>query len=269
MKLTPIGYAFLGIIFFSLWITQKIAKRRDSKLGCIGFGYLALVVFCISMFAVMITYVTLEFTVKKTDMLINSKSYTAQVIDFREEQSIDSEGYPTTSYYPILKFTTEDGQILTRTSNEADISHKRLIGETRTVYYYEKEDLFTTIGAMTFISIIGLGVLCLVFVTLFIGIVIYGIGFPMEKYFKICSNIGFRFLIPLLMIAFDALLIYGFFYGNTSQAWYVKPILILFIVGLSLGTLGYLKMITKEGTPTFKRVSATEWEGDWEDKEEE
>ena len=267
MQLTPAGYAFLGIILFSFWITRKIAKRRNTKLGCIGFGYIALVVFCISMFAATITYITFDFTAKKTDILINSKSYTAEVIDFQEKQSIDSEGISTTSYYPILKFTTEDGQVLTRTSTEVDMAHKHIIRETRTVYYHEKKDLLTTIGAMTFISIIGIGVLCLVFVTLFIGVVIYGVGLPMAKYFKFCSNIGFKFLIPLLMIAFDALLIYGFCYGNTSQAWYVKPILILFIIGLSLGTLGYLKMIIKKGTPTFKRVSATRWEGDWEDDE--
>ena len=250
MNLTPAGYAFLGIILFSLWITQKIAKRKNTKLGCIGFGYIALVVFCISMFAVFLTSIILDLTIKKTDMLINSKSYTAQVIDFQEEQHIDSEGYSTTSHYPILKFTTEDGKILIRTSNEADISHKRLIGETRTVYYYEKEDLFTTIGAMTFISIIGLGVMCLVFVTLFVGIVIYGVGLPMKKYLRICSNIGFRFLVPLLMIAFDALLIYAFFHGNTSQAWFVKPILVLFIIGLSFGIWGYLNMIIQKGMPT-------------------
>ena len=266
MKLTLFGYAFLGIILFSLWITRRIAKRRKTKLGCVGFGYIALVVFCVSMFSITLAYTTYGYMAKKTDILVNSKRYTAKVVDFREAQAVDSDGYTVTNYYPVLEFMTDDERTLTRTSDEPDISYKRSLGETRTIYYHEKKDLLTTIGAMTFITVIGLWTLYLGFLALFIGIIMYGFGRPMGEYAAICKNIGFKFLIPALMIAFDALLIYALFHGDTSQAWFVKPLLIIFIFGLSAGILGYIKMTIKKGIPTFRRVSDTQWEGDWEDE---
>jgi hypothetical protein len=230
-----------------------------------SFGYIFLIIYCISICTIGITWAISDYAFKKIDLLTHAKSYSAQVVDFDKKETEDSEG-TTTSYYPILRFTTETGETVTMPSDEAEMSHELNIGERRTVYYYAEKGKLTTIGAMTYVSIIGLLIMFLCLETVFVGILMYSFGCKMDKFYHFVRIAGMNFFAPFLMIAFDVLLIYAFFYGDTSGGWFIKPLLIVFILGVTFGIWGYITIIRQKGAPKFKQISPTQWVGDWEDE---
>lgn len=67
------------------------------------------------------------------------------------------------------------------------------------------------------------------------------------------------------MIGFNALLIYGIFYGNDVPVW-VTIMLMFFVFMLTLGVMGYLKMIFTKDTPKKKHSGSQKTIGSWERK---
>ena len=88
----------------------------------------------------------------------------------------------------------------------------------------------------------------------------------MEGYKTVVSKIGFVFFIPFLMIGFNALLMYGIFFGN-SVPGFVTALLVFFSLALTLATWGYFKTIIVKGEPTMRRVGHNRWVGDWEEND--
>lgn len=109
----------------------------------------------------------------------------------------------------------------------------------------------------------GIFVMWLVLFFAFIGIVIYIFGLKMDKFFKLIRNLGSYFLIPLLMIGFEALLIYAFIYGNEVPT-FATAILVFFIIVLGLSIWAYFKMtFFSKAKLKWKKTGAGSWSADW------
>lgn len=181
---------------FSVAAGWKFKTRKDA--GWVGFGYISLVVFVISIFAVMLTSVLFS----------------------------------------------EVASIVSSTLYEGGLDAVELSGEMVIMGF-------------------GIFIMWLVLFLAFIGIVLYVFGLEMDKFFKLIRNLGSYFFIPLLMIGFEALLIYALLYGNDIPT-FATVILVFFIIVLGLSIWAYFKMIFfSKGKLKWQRTGAGSWGADW------
>ncbi len=249
MSLTPAGYIFFAVVALSLGLGIAAGRRmgKNDRMGCVGFGFMMLLSLAVTGLFFGMTYAFYDYSSTKVDLLLHGKSYPAHVVDFEAREHQDDEGNWVTNYYPVVKFTTEEGETLTRTLPDADMEHEHRVGETRTVYYHAGKDGVTAFGGMTFVALGGMLILLTALGLGFVALVLYAFGARMERFTPAMGNVVLKGLIPFMMICFDALLIYGLLYGNTSQSWWVKPLLIFFILVLSLFIPGYFRLLSKKG----------------------
>ncbi len=259
-------YAILALIAFSIWMTTRINKRLERKSGCIGFGYVSLVIFCISGFTIGVTIMLFTYVGGSLNTLINGDKYAATITDYTSERKEDSDGDMQTYYTPIFSFTTNEGIEITKSSGYSSTGTPE-IGERIEVYYDIKNDKVFQPGAMAIIGTVGMLIMCIVLVFSFVGIIRFAFGYNMAGFWRICQRFGTMFFIPFIMIAFDALLIYALFYKK--QPFWVEMLLGFFILVLTLGCWGYIKSVIEKGQPKWKRTSETSWAADWEEDEDE
>ena len=116
---------------------------------------------------------------------------------------------------------------------------------------------------------IGIFIMWLVVSVAFIGILLYALGVKMDSFFKFVRNLGSYFFIPLLMIGFEALLIFALINGN-DVPMFATALLIFFILVLGLGIWGYLKMtFFSKAKIKWVRTGNGSWYGDWVTPEDE
>jgi len=246
-------------------MTTRINKRLERKSGCIGFGYVSLVTFCISGFAIGVTIMLFTYVGGSLNTLINGDKYAATITDYTSERKEDSDGDMQTYYTPIFSFTTNEGIEITKSSGYSSTGTPE-IGERIEVYYDIKNDKVFQPGAMAIIGTVGMLIMCIVLVFSFVGIIRFAFGYNMAGFWRICQRFGTMFFIPFIMIAFDALLIYALFYKK--QPFWVELLLGFFILALTFGCWGYIKSVIEKGPPKWKRTSETSWTADWEDENE-
>ena len=265
MKLDPV-YT-ISFLVVTLLMIHFFIKRLSGKKGCMTYGYIGLILFCINVFAIFSWVFMYSSTKDLYAIATSGQQYTATVISFTEEQHYDSEDNRYyTMYQPTVEFTTEAGNVIAK---ELDFSTSGLeVGDTYKVNYNEANDKVITLGFTLVMKLVGSFIFCFIFTLLLVGVIKFSSGHSMESYKAFASKIGFQFFIPFLMIGFNLLLIYGIFYGNEVPL-FVTGLLIFFSVMLALGTLGYLKMIFTKGEPKMKRVGVNKWAGDWESDEAE
>ncbi|WP_169630291.1 hypothetical protein [Flavobacterium sp. ASW18X] len=164
-------------------------------------------------------------------------------------------------YAPIVEFTTENGERIKRKLNhsESEIS----VGDTYTINYNEETDMVITMGFTLVITLVGSFIFVLIFSVLFYAQIHLVLGKDVGVLKELLSKVGFNFLIPFLMIAFDALLIYALFYGNRISLFGII-ILLFFILILTLAIVGYISNILNKGRPTLRRTGLGRWSGGWE-----
>ncbi|MDH6309135.1 hypothetical protein M2451_001706 [Dysgonomonas sp. PFB1-18] len=259
------SYTILTLIAFSIWMTTRINKRLERKSGCIGFGYVSLVIFCISGFAIAITLILFTYVGENLNTFINGDKYIATITNYTSTEKEDSEGDMRTYYTLIFSFTTNEGVEITKSSGNSSTGVPQ-IGEKIEVYYDVKNDKVFQPGAMVIIGTVGMLIMCVVLLFSFVGIIRFAFGYDMSGFWKICQKFGTIFFIPFIMIAFDALLIYALF--HKKQPFWVEILLGFFILMLTLGCWGYIKSIVEKGPPKWKRTSETSWSADWEDEDE-
>lgn len=246
----------LGVLY-TIWLTYRIIKRRSAekneKMGCMSIGYLYLIVLSISALAIGFSVMFSISVVNKIDTIRLGQKYEAIVVSFTsyEKQNSDDNGY-TTMYTPTVHFTANSGDVV---EYELDYSTSGLpiVGEKYTVYYDEVNERVTTFsfGGIVLIFVAFIAIAILVFV--FLGMVFYAMNWSMTRYKEIGVFVGLGIVVPLIMFLFDGALIWALFNGEEKPTW-VYFVLILFILGLSGGLLGYLKMIYSKGI-TRKRSS--------------
>lgn len=271
LEITPYGYGFIGLIVFSIWAAVRIQKRmrtkadKDRRPGCLVTGYISLVVFCIGLFSVGITAIFVSSTVKNFIAITNGEKCEAKVVSWTDEWKEDDEGNNDLYYTPVLEFATSDGTVVNRNTGFSS-TEEPYVGQSYTIYYNAGTGSLFVWSYHVVIMFFGMLFMGTILIFTFYGIIRYTLGYNMDVYWNVCKNVGMIFLIPSMMIAFDALLIFALVYK--SHPLWVTLLLCFFIFVLTLGIAGYLKMIIRKGSPKWKRTSATTWAADWDEEDE-
>lgn len=193
-----VGMILIGVL--ALAAGWKFKTQKDA--GWVGFGYIALVVYVISFFALVLTSVAVSEAIGFLGSLRNGG------------------GFPELSSEMII---------------------------------------------------MGVGIFIMWFVVsvAFVGILLYAIGIKMDGFFKLVRNLGSYFFIPLLMIGFEALLIFALINGN-DVPMFATVLLIFFILVLGLGIWAYMKMtFFSNAKIKWVRTGNGSWSGDWVTPEDE
>lgn len=255
----------LTVLLVSFLVAKKVGGRK--QLGCVGFGYISLVVFLIGMFAVMITFFLTSSVINGVQTYMEGEKYLATIVSHSSYESTDDDGDRTTMYTPTYEIKISEDEVY-KVEDNISSSSVPLVGSVTEIYYNKTTGKMLQFSAGTIIMAVGMFVMWLVLAFAFVGILLYLFNGNMSKYFKVVQVAGMGFFIPLVMIAFEALLIYALFYGNAAPGW-VSALLLFFILGLGLGIWGYLKMLFSKGLPKWKQTSAMSWSADWNDEDDE
>ncbi len=270
LSLSAYQYAVILGFLYCLWLTFRIGKRlkqsKGTSLGCIGFGYVFLVVGCITTFALTGLLVLGDTIYDKTRTFTKGDKYEAVYYDYTSYESYDSEsGRTSTMYTPIIRFTTAKGQLMEKTLNYSS-SSKPIIGNKVTVYFdADRSDIAIlsfgiiamTLGVIFFFSII---------IFLFIGVTMYAMGHSMKRYKQIAAYVGINMLVPLLMVLFDGLLIYVLFDGEEKPIW-VNLVVGFFALVMTLSIWAYIKSVVGKEIKWVKTGVGT-WRGEVVEKSE-
>lgn len=261
LGLTLYGWSGVLAVLFGLWLTYQIGRRRlragKGGLGCLGFGYVFLVVTILMVFAISLTVGVGGSLYKSTKLWMNGQRYQAKVISFSSYESYDSDaGTTTTMFTPTVEFMTSSGHSIQHTLSYSS-SSKPNIGDQVTVYYDEVSQKTMSLGFGALALFFGALMMMVIFVFAFWGVLLYAMNYDMAYYIKVVQYLGLTFLIPLLMILFDGLLVYALFYGN-EVPWFVSGIIVFFILMLTLGIWGYIKMI-RTNDMVWKKTGPGSW----------
>lgn len=260
-KIILVFSIILGLLF-----SWRINRNKNHKTGCLVFGYTTLVAFLISCFALFLTYFLSNSFLESIDTYRNGEKCIATIESYSSYISKDSDGKRTTMYTPTYNIQTNDG-IIHLVKDSVSSGKEPKVGDTLELYYNEATGKIFSWRASTFIMFIGVFFMWFILAFAFVGFIMYTLGFSLDKYYKILQKIGMTFLVPALMIAFEALLIYALFYGNKVPLA-ITIILGFFILVLGLGIIGHIKNIIKRGLPKWERTSPTSWSAGWDEVEE-
>lgn len=246
LGLTLYGWSGILAVLFGFWLTYQIGQRRlragKGGLGCLGLGYVFLVVTILMVFAISMTIGVGTSLYKSTQLVINGQRYQAKVISYSSYESHDSDaGTTTTMFTPTVEFITSSGTPIQHTLSYSS-SSKPSIGDRVTVYYDEVSQKGMSFGFGAIALFFGALIMMVILVFAFWGVLCYAMNYDMAYYKKVVQYLGLTFLIPLIMILFDGLLVYALFYGN-KVPWFVSGLIVFFIFMLTLGIWGYIKMI--------------------------
>jgi MFS family permease len=122
--------------------------------------------------------------------------------------------------------------------------------------------IYNSFGLLNIWGIIRLSVAIVVvgfLLVLFVGMMLYAMGYAMEWYKAFVSKLMLGFGVPFALFLFDMIFIYGLLKedepGNQKKIW-TYVVLVLFIVVFTLGLLVYLKLLWKgELIPKKKSIS--------------
>ncbi len=232
--------------------------------GCMTTGYVALVIFCVTILCFAVFFMLFSSVKNDVSSFINGEQYTATVTSYTSEDKEDDEGDTQTYYTSYVTFTTKEGYEVTRPKAFSSTGMP-VMGETYTIYYDAKNNTLFVWEAMVVIMFVGMIIMGTILLFAFTGLVLFAFGAKMDGYWKACRNLASLF-IPFIMIAFDALLVYGLL--HKEHPTFVVIILSFFILVLSLAIWGgYISMAIKKGPLKWKRTSAASWSGDWDNED--
>lgn len=237
----PIVFLMITLLFTYLFL------KRTGKTGCISFGYMFLIIFSITIFAV----ISINFLIKTLqeiyDVVVYGEIYTSKVVSLIQDGLyVHEDGRKEPMYRATVEFITNNNKILKKFLDFTDSNIK--IGETYWIHYNQETGKLTSLGFTMAIKVAGAFLLSFVLTFVFTGLLLYALNSDMQAYFNFVRKAGFYVFIPFIMIGFNALLIYGIFYGHKVPAW-VTVLLVFFVFGLTLATLGYFKIIFAKDLP--------------------
>lgn len=246
LQITGYGWTGIGIIILSVLLAIKILKRNkpDSRPGCIGIGYVSLVVFCLLTFTVSLTGMLGGFVYKAVTL----PRYKARIINYTSFESKDSRSRRIIMYRPTVTFTTADGTPVTMESDVAS-SGKPEIGGTITVGYKPDMEKAEELSATKFLLMAGAAVMLVIIGYFAVGGMLYAMGYKMRRYMKLGMNLLLYFILPLGMLFLFcgmayALILYFRGLKPDMPVWAVG-ICIFFCLVLALSFLGYARMLTE------------------------
>ncbi len=281
-----VTWAFIGV---TVVISFLFLKRLKIKVGCFSLGYIWLIVFSVMLLTVGAWSLAYNQVKNVYFAMTTGETYTAEVIDrVWVERKVDDNKQVRDIYSPIVRFITDDGQVITK---KLEFATSRVnIGETYQVKYDGDTGKSVTLGFTLIVLISGVFIFVVVLTLLSVGIILFVLNREMTSFFSVVKIFGFYFFLPLLMIGFDALLIYVLFNDSgttvtttfsvldspletTSETFaagerplYVNAMLVFFIFVLTLGIMGYMKMIFSNGKIEIKYKGSGRWIANWKDK---
>lgn len=278
---------FIAITAITVFMTFLFFKRTKTKIGCFSAVYVWLIIFTV----ISLTPIAWLFMYQGTKdvyfAMSHSSTYTAKIIDRKFDYQTDDGD---DMYQPIVRFVTEDGQVVEKTLSFSTTGVE--IGEVYRVKYDKNKDELVTLGFPLVLGVIAPLIFVVVLTFLSIGIIIFVLNGDMAFWVSAAKTFGFYVFVPFLMICFDAGLIYGLFndsgttvtttsaifgesktttetYGAGERPLDIDAVLVFMIFMLTLGIIGYIKMIFAKGTPELKYKGGGRWVGDWKEKQEE
>ncbi|WP_143824786.1 DUF3592 domain-containing protein [Myroides sp. N17-2] len=243
---TIILVCFLLSLVLGVFVNRRLNTERGDKVGngCVYMGVVYLVVLGITVLGVGGTFAVGMKLVDKADIIYNGDKYMATVVDYEVSESYDSDkGTSTTMYAPIVKFVTNTGLEVVYTFDSSSSSQTG-IGSLYEVYYYDETGGVTTFSLGSLAMLLGGGLLLLVGLMLFFGLVNYAMGGNKDRVYKIAGFIGFIIAIPFALILLDMAAVYKYYADLDITANERKGVL-RWIVFVTAILIGYIFLLIK------------------------
>ncbi len=248
LRLTGYGWTAIALMALSVLVAIKILKRRSpyGKVGCLGVGYVSLVLFILLSLSTTLVGVLGRFVLN----VVTLPRYEAKVIDISSYQGKDSKNRRTTMYKSIVEFVTEDG---TRVEVGTDVSSsgKRAIGDIVKVGYKPGMQTAEELSGGKYILMGGGALMLLIMGYFVIGGMMYAMGARMAVFYRFGMNLLLYLIFPVAML----FLLGGMGYAVVLYFMGMKPdmpvwavvVCCFFCLVLLGGMLGYVRMLTERG----------------------
>jgi hypothetical protein len=251
LRITGYGWTAIVLIALSIFVAIKILKRRNpnEKSGCIGVGYVSLVMFILLSFSTMLAGMLGSFVLN----VLTLPRYEAKIIDISAYQDTNRRKRTTTMYRSIVAFTTEDG---TPVEIRTDISssERREIGEVVKVGYRSGMQTAEELSAGKYILMAGGAVMLLVMGYFVIAGIFYAMGAQMSAFYRFGMNLLLYFIFPLGMLFLLGGMGYAvvlYFTGQKPDMPVWAVVVCCFFCLVLLGAmLGYLRMLRERTVRT-------------------
>lgn len=244
LQITGYGWTGIAIIILSVLIAVKILKRsnRQGRPGCLGIGYVSLVVFCLLTFTVSLGGVLGGFIYKAVTL----PRYQARVVSYTSFESKDSKNRHRIMYRATVTFNTADGTPVTMESDVAS-SGKPEVGEIITVGYKPDMERVEELSWSKFLLMGGASVMLLIIGYFAVGGVLYAMGYKMKRYMGFGMNLLLYFIFPLAMLFLFcgmgyALVLYFMGLKPDMPIWAVA-ICLFFCLVLAAAFFGYARLL--------------------------
>lgn len=255
-SLTGYGWLMIVVALLSVLLTYKFLSRKSGdsfdktvkpKAGCLSFGYVFLVIFCIATLALG----AVGMFVNSIHNIVSLPRYEAIVIDHdsHRSQSKDSDGRrrSTTMYTPVLKFVDNQGKEH-ELKSDLSSSAKETIGSTLTIGYKDGMSKAEVISTTKYFMLLGLGTMMFVLVYALVLGVVYSFGWSTAFVLRIGAGFLMYFLFPAgMMLLFWGCAYHGLYKHFSGQrhdmpVWAIIVCSIFSLV-LFLALIGYLRML--------------------------
>jgi len=252
---------FVAGIVGSIWLTRKVLKRTKAA-GCVSFGFVFLVIVCVLQLCIGAWGLLISTSAEAVQTYRSGTAYTAYVISTTTHESYDSEHNTNTLMHtPTVAFVLSDGDTIIKPLNFSapDIS----IGDTYQVMYSAQNDAVITWGYTLIFSLAGSSIFAVLLSIFVVGIFLFASQRPMSRFWNTIKKVIFYFIIPSVMLGFEALLFWFLLYH--SGAWNSELITIgCFTLVLGLAIVAYFKKLIQKGVPKMQQKGIGKWVGDWD-----
>lgn len=244
LRITGYGWTAIVLMVLSIFVAIKILRRSsgDGKPGCIGVGYVSLILFILLMFSTVLTGVLGSFVLD----IFTLHRYEAKVIDISSYQDRNRRKRTTTMYRPIVAFTTEDGTPVA-IGTDVSSSERRKIGEVVKVGYRPGMQIAQELSASKYMLMAGAAVMLLVMGYLVVAGIFYAMGAQMQAFYRFGMNVLLYLIFPMGMLFLLGGMGYAvalYFMGSKPDMPVWAVVVCCFFCFVLLGAmLGYVRML--------------------------
>lgn len=246
LRITGYGWTAIALMALSLLVAIKILKRgsRHGKSGCLGVGYVSLVVFILLSLSTALAGVLGRFVLN----VVTLPRYEAKVIDISSYQDKDSRNRSTTMYKSVVAFVTEDGTPV-EIGTDVSSSGRRAIGDIVKVGYRPGMQTAEELSGGKYILMGGGALMLLIMGYFVVAGMMYAMGARMEGFYRFGMNLVLYVIFPVAMLFLLGGMGYAvvlYFMGRKPDmpVWAVM-VCCFFCFILLGGMLGYIRMLTE------------------------
>jgi len=228
------------LLIFSLIVgigfAWRFGKEKDIKFPkWMLYSVSTLMAYTLGLFTILGNIALADSYSNQLDALFFGSRYQAKVMD---HTVFTKKGKST--YRSIYEIQLKDGSFKDIDAGYSS-SSKTPLGTIHQVYYNVERNTLLILRAPTIILLCGLHIVSILFTMIFVGLIIYALGFDMTRFWSFCGIIVPGFIL-FLMIAFDVLLIYVVATFSAIPIWgYI--LLGFIIIILSLSIIGLIRIM--------------------------